>query len=181
MEQGRAAHGHILISHTHWDHIQGLPFFAPLFVPGNEWHIYAPGGLGHHLEAALAGQMEYTYFPITLDQLAAGVRYHDLVEGTFDVGSVRVTARYLNHPALALGYRLEAGGATLVYAVDHEPHSRHQPEPAGPGMLTPRPVHAEDQRHVESAVYSEIRTCALRSRAEAQPRLPPSTSDCQTG
>jgi CheY-like chemotaxis protein/phosphoribosyl 1,2-cyclic phosphodiesterase len=141
--------GHLLITHTHWDHIQGFPFFAPLFIPGNEWDIYAPGGLGQHLEATLAGQMEYTYFPITLDQLGARVSYHDLVEGTFDVGGVRVTARYLNHPALALGYRLEAGGATLVYAVDHEPHSRHQPPPATLAAPAPRPVHPEDQRHVE--------------------------------
>src|SRR5712692_9324990 len=148
--------GHLLITHTHWDHIQGFPFFAPLFVPGNEWHIYEPGGLGQHLEAALAGQMEYTYFPISLDQLAAGVRYHDLVEGTFDVGGVRVTARYLNHPALALGYRLEAGGATVVYAVDHEPHSRHQPEPAGRAGPAARPVHAEDQRHVEFLAGADL-------------------------
>jgi CheY-like chemotaxis protein/phosphoribosyl 1,2-cyclic phosphodiesterase len=149
-------HGHLLITHTHWDHIQGFPFFAPLFVPGNEWDIYAPGGLGQHLEATLAGQMEYQYFPITLDQLGARVRYHDLVEGTFEVGGVRVTARYLNHPALALGYRLEAGGATLVYAVDHEPHSRHQPAPATPAGPTERPVHPEDQRHVEFLTGADL-------------------------
>src|SRR5437762_7285897 len=67
--------GHLLISHTHWDHIQGFPFFAPLFVTANEWDIYAPGGLGQHLETTLAGQMEYTYFPVTLAQLGATIRY----------------------------------------------------------------------------------------------------------
>ena len=71
--------GHILISHTHWDHIQGIPFFAPLFVPGNEWDIYGPKGLGQSLPEALAGQMQYTYFPVTLDQCGAKIRYHDLV------------------------------------------------------------------------------------------------------
>jgi len=128
----------------------------PLRAPDRRRLLPGPGGLGQHLEAALAGQMEYTYFPITLDQLAAGVRYHDLVEGTFDVGGVRVTARYLNHPALALGYRLEAGGATVVYAVDHEPHSRHQPEPAGRAGPAARPVHAEDQRHVEFLAGADL-------------------------
>src|ERR1043166_3634627 len=59
----RPLHGPLLISHTHWDHIQGIPFFLPLFVKGNEWDIYAPAGLGKQLEATLAGQMEYQYFP----------------------------------------------------------------------------------------------------------------------
>ena len=82
MGQGGKISGHILIGHTHWDHIQGLPFFAPLFVPGNEWDIYAPRGLKETLRDTLAGQMQYTYFPVELDQLGATIRYHDLVEGT---------------------------------------------------------------------------------------------------
>lgn len=119
-----SANGHLLISHTHWDHIQGIPFFAPLFQPGNEWHIYGPRGLGASLRETLAGQMQYTYFPVTLEELGANIEYHDLVEGTFDIGDIRVTAHYLNHPALTLGYRLEADGVSAVYASDHEPHSR---------------------------------------------------------
>ncbi|HEU5318762.1 MAG TPA: response regulator [Chloroflexota bacterium] len=137
--------GHLLITHTHWDHIQGFPFFAPLFVPGNEWDIYAPGGLGQKLEATLSGQMEYEYFPVRLEQLGATIRFHDLVEGTFQIGGVTVTARYLNHPAVVLGYRLEADGVTLVYATDHEPHGDLAED--GAGVL--RPVHDEDRRHVE--------------------------------
>jgi CheY-like chemotaxis protein/phosphoribosyl 1,2-cyclic phosphodiesterase len=142
---GQPVRGHLLITHTHWDHIQGFPFFAPLFSRGNEWDIYAPGGLGQQLEVTLAGQMEYTYFPITLAQCGAAIRFHDLHEGSFEIGKLRVTARYLNHPALALGYRLETGGAALVYAVDHEPHKRDHAGPAAGGS----PVHREDQRHVE--------------------------------
>lgn len=115
--------GHLLISHTHWDHIQGIPFFAPLFIRGNSWDIYGPKGLSQSLKAALAGQMEHTYFPVALENLGATIRYHDLVEGVFSVGDVRVSTRYLNHPALTLGYRLEADGAILAYCSDHEPHS----------------------------------------------------------
>jgi phosphoribosyl 1,2-cyclic phosphodiesterase/CheY-like chemotaxis protein len=118
------ARGHILISHTHWDHIQGIPFFAPLFVPGNEWDIYGPKGLGQSLRETLTGQMQYAYFPITLDQCGAKIRYHDLVEGTFEVDDIRVSTQYLNHPALTLGYRLEADGVAVVYCSDHEPYSR---------------------------------------------------------
>jgi phosphoribosyl 1,2-cyclic phosphodiesterase/DNA-binding response OmpR family regulator len=116
--------GHILITHTHWDHIQGIPFFAPLFVPGNEWDIYAPRGLNSSLRESLSGQMQYTYFPITLEGLGATIRYHDLVEGVFEIGDIRVRTRYMNHPALTLGYRLEVDGVSIVYACDHEPHSR---------------------------------------------------------
>ena len=121
---GAPLEGHLLISHTHWDHIQGLPFFAPLFEPNGSWHIYGPRGLGGSLSETLGGQMQYAYFPVTIEQLAASVDYHDLVEGSFEIDDISVTTRYLNHPALTLGYRLEVDGATLVYASDHEPHDR---------------------------------------------------------
>ncbi len=140
--------GHLLIGHTHWDHIQGMPFFAPLFVAGNRWHIYAPRGLGQHLEDTLAGQMQYTYFPVSLQDLGATIHYHELVEETFMVGGIEVTAQYLNHPALTLGYRLRADGATLVYSTDHEPFARDVAQtdlraPIG-AALTP-----DDRRHCD--------------------------------
>ena len=132
--------GHILISHTHWDHIQGLPFFAPVFVPGNEWDVYGPVGLNDSMREALSGQMQYTYFPVTMEQFGARVRYHDLVEGDFRIDDVRITTRYLNHPALTLGYRLEADGVTVVYSCDHEPYSRNLAGGVGP-------ITGHDERH----------------------------------
>ncbi|WP_372677157.1 MBL fold metallo-hydrolase [Desulfosarcina sp.] len=134
--------GHILITHTHWDHIQGIPFFDPLFVPGNEWDIYAPRGLGSSLRESLAGQMQYTYFPITLEELGAAIRYHDLVEGVFEIGDIKVRTLYMNHPALTLGYRLEADGVSVVYACDHEPHSRQYAQ--GTGTMS-----EQDRRHIK--------------------------------
>jgi phosphoribosyl 1,2-cyclic phosphodiesterase/DNA-binding response OmpR family regulator len=116
--------GHILISHTHWDHIQGLPFFAPLFSEGNTWHIYGPSGLGGSLSEILAGQMEYRYFPVDIDHLSAHVEHHDLVEGTLRLDDVTIVTHYLNHPALTLGYRIEVDGAVVVYSSDHEPHDQ---------------------------------------------------------
>ncbi len=116
--------GSILISHTHWDHIQGFPFFAPLFVRGGQWDIYGPAGLGQSLRETLAGQMQYAYFPVSLDEMGATIRFHDLVEGSFELDDIAVTTRYLNHPVLTLGYRLEMGGRSVVYACDHEPFSR---------------------------------------------------------
>lgn len=119
---GAPVDGSILIGHTHWDHIQGLPFFSPLFEAGNTWHIYGPSGSGTSLSDILAGQMEYRYFPVSLEQLAATVDYHDLLEGVIDIEDVTVHTRYLNHPALTLGYRLDIDGASVVYSSDHEPH-----------------------------------------------------------
>ncbi|WP_083469301.1 MBL fold metallo-hydrolase [Methylobacterium variabile] len=134
---GRPVRGHVLITHTHWDHIQGVPFFAPFFVPGNEWDVYAPRGLSGSLRDTLSGQMQYSYFPVALEQLGATIRYHELVEGTLTLGEdddVRVVTHYLNHTALTLGYRLEADGASLVYALDHEPYAGAAA--AGNGPLT---------------------------------------------
>ena len=144
LSAGPRCDGNLMITHTHWDHIQGFPFFAPLFVPGNRWDIYAPGALGRELERTLAGQMEYNYFPVTLTQLAATICFHDIAEGEFAIGEMRVTTQYLNHPALTLGYRLQSGGNTVVYSVDHEPHA---PNPAARADGEP-PRHLEDQRHI---------------------------------
>ena len=149
MAEGRKLCGHILIGHTHWDHIQGLPFFAPLFVPGNEWHIYAPRGLRQTVHDTLAGQMQHAYFPIDLDQLGANIHYHDLVEGTLQIEDIAVTAQYLNHPALTLGYRLEADGASVVYATDHEPHSR-------PLAENPGPIDGQDRRHADFLTGADL-------------------------
>jgi len=139
--EGGSKRGHLLFGHTHWDHIQGLPFFAPLFVPGNEWDIYGPRGIGRTTRDLLAGQMQYDYFPVELDDLGAEVRYHDLVEGSFDIDDIKVTAQYLNHPALTLAYRLEVDGVTVVYSTDHEPRS------ALLALGKRVPAAGEDERH----------------------------------
>ena len=144
--------GHLLITHTHWDHIQGFPFFAPLFVAGSEWDVYAPRQMGRTLEEILGGQMHRTYFPVPLGELAATIRYHELTEGVFDLDAVRVTTRYLNHPAPALGYRLESNGVVVVYATDHEPHSRHHPDATGDAAR----VHREDARHIEFLAGADL-------------------------
>ncbi|MFD1611947.1 MBL fold metallo-hydrolase [Sphingomonas tabacisoli] len=124
MREGTPSRGHVLISHTHWDHIQGIPFFAPLFVPGHAWDIYAPQGFGESLKDTLAGQMEYTYFPVSTEAFGANVRYHNLGEGSFTIDDLTIRTRYLNHPALTLAFRIEGDGGSFAYSCDHEPHSR---------------------------------------------------------
>jgi phosphoribosyl 1,2-cyclic phosphodiesterase/CheY-like chemotaxis protein len=149
MARGGPLSGHILISHTHWDHIQGIPFFAPFRIPGSIWDIYAPRGFGQTLRETLAGQMQYTYFPVALEQLGATIRYHDLVEGRLRVGDIEVTSRYLNHPALTLGYRLQADGVSMVYSCDHEPHSHAVAAGADD-------ISGEDRRHAEFLAGAEL-------------------------
>jgi len=163
--EGKAGRvGHILITHTHWDHIQGLPFFAPLFIPGNEWHIYGPRGLGPSMRETIAGQMQYTYFPVTPEQFAAKVDYHDLVEGVFKVGDITVTTEYLNHPGLTLGYRLEADGASVVYVTDHEPHAS---ELAG---TSSGERHVEDERHLRFLADADLLIHDAQYLAEEYPQ-----------
>ena len=124
MAQGRdVVHANILLGHTHWDHIQGFPFFTPAFAEGNSVAIYGPQGSRGSLQEVLAGQMEFTYFPIELNQLPAAITYHELAEGAHTIGGARVTTQFLHHPAMTLGYRIEADGVVVVYLVDHEPFS----------------------------------------------------------
>jgi CheY-like chemotaxis protein/phosphoribosyl 1,2-cyclic phosphodiesterase len=144
--------GHLLIGHTHWDHIQGFPFFEPFFAPEHRWSVYAPGRNGRQIQETLAGQMAYEYSPIDLEALRARVDFQDLTEGGLELGGIRVTTQYLNHPALTLGYRLEADGAVLVYATDHEPHSLH-PQGAAAGA---EPIHLEDRRHARFLAGADL-------------------------
>jgi len=141
--------GCLLISHTHWDHIQGLPFFAPLFEHTNEWDICGPKGLSGSLRETLAGQMESTYFPVALESLGATIRYWDLLQGSFQVDDIRVSTHHLNHPALTLAYRLEADGATIVYACDHEVYSHASAD--GRTQLD-----GPDLRHAEFAAGADL-------------------------
>jgi CheY-like chemotaxis protein/phosphoribosyl 1,2-cyclic phosphodiesterase len=137
----------IFLSHTHWDHIQGFPFFGPLFVSGNSFRVCGPQGCHKSLPDVLSGQMEYTYFPVELGQLGAKIDYQDLVEGANDVDGLRVFAQFLNHPATTLGYRVETDGVSMAYLCDHEPFW----EPlwrsdAEPGTIDAI-LHGGDRRH----------------------------------
>jgi phosphoribosyl 1,2-cyclic phosphodiesterase len=137
----------ILLGHTHWDHIQGFPFFTPVFVPGNEFDVYAPEGGQRSLHETLAGQMEYTYFPVDLGQLPTKIAYRELTEGTYQIGSVRVATQFLHHPAMTLGYRLEVDGVTVAYMADHEPFSGILWQAGSPAGQLDSILHEGDRRH----------------------------------
>lgn len=112
----------ILLTHTHWDHIQGLPFFQPVYQPQNRVRILGYEGARHGLGSVLSSQMENPFFPITLRELPANLQIEELKEMKFNVGRVRVEACFANHPGICVGYRLFTGEASIAYFPDNEPH-----------------------------------------------------------
>ena len=139
----------ILLSHTHWDHIQGFPFFAPLFVPGNRITVCGPEGCARSLREVLSGQMEFTYFPVEIAQLPASITFKELGEGTHEMSGARILAQFLHHPAMTLGYRIEADGASVAYLCDHEPFAETlSHERAVRGHDEPM-AHEGDRRHAQ--------------------------------
>ena len=111
---------HILLSHYHWDHIQGLPCFAPLFQSGAEITIYSNRST---VEACLllAAQMADPYFPVTFSELNSRIEFRQVeCEKEFEIGSLKVEPVRLNHPQGAVGFRLESEGHAIVHASDHE-------------------------------------------------------------
>jgi phosphoribosyl 1,2-cyclic phosphodiesterase len=119
--QGRPLTVHLFISHTHWDHIQGFPFFLPAYHDSTVIHVYGSPGQGRSLERVLRGQMDADYFPVALGDLAAQIEVHEYRAEDFRVGDAAIAATYLNHPGMTLGYRVRHEGKTLVYATDNEP------------------------------------------------------------
>jgi len=111
----------LLLTHTHWDHIQGLPFFAPLYDPRHHIRIVGCEGARQGLATILSNQMENPYFPVGLHELPGSVQIEEMREMSFQVGPVRVAACFANHPGMCVGYRLYAGDRSLAFFPDNEP------------------------------------------------------------
>jgi ribonuclease BN (tRNA processing enzyme) len=120
---------HILLTHLHMDHIQGLPFFAPLRRRGVEVHIWGPASTTLSLQRRLLRYLSPPLFPVSLRDLWADMHFHELPSGTVEMGEFRVTAQLVIHPNPTVGYRIERPGVTLTYLPDHEPAlgNRHFP------------------------------------------------------
>ncbi len=126
----------IFLSHTHWDHIMGFPFFTPIYIPGTTLEICGPVTYEEDkLDTIVGAQLSYRYFPVRQEELQADITYLELKEGTRDLGGgLTVTTKYLNHPILVLGYRFEYRGRVFCTAYDHETFQNvFQMEPGQPG------------------------------------------------
>src|SRR3954467_9768157 len=122
-EAGRPG-GHLLISPTHWDQLQGLPYFAPLYQRGNKMSVYARKRDDLHLQAVFASQTHDPYFPVPFAEADAAIEFKELTDSAkFSIDDVNVACTRLNHPYIATAYRLTVDGASVVYVSDTAPFS----------------------------------------------------------
>ena len=115
----------VFVTHSHWDHIQGLPFFIPIFIPGNRLLLHGAYDFvsGRGVEQVMDVQLQYSFFPIREAEMKATIEYFKLSPGqVVQLGSATVTAVLLNHPVINFGYRIDANGKSVFFTGDHEPY-----------------------------------------------------------
>jgi phosphoribosyl 1,2-cyclic phosphodiesterase len=121
--QGSQVHVHLFVSHSHWDHIQGFPFFLPAYCAGNAVSVFSVRGTAKGLKDLFTGQMDASYFPVSLNDMKSKMDFVEL-DGPVQVGKADVSHMFVNHPGVAVGFRIDVGGKSLVYITDHEAYTR---------------------------------------------------------
>lgn len=116
---------HVLISHFHFDHICGLPFFEPLYQNTSRIHFYGPKGLKSTLRQTLSAIFTKNYFPVPFDKLPAKLSFHTLKNSSFRIGPFAIESLLLNHPGKTLGFRITVNQKSFVYLTDNEPILGH--------------------------------------------------------
>ncbi|MCA9605034.1 MAG: MBL fold metallo-hydrolase, partial [Myxococcales bacterium] len=140
----------LLLSHLHWDHIQGLPFFVPAYVPGHRITLAGMRGL----RGALDAQMTAPCFPVGLDALGAELAFREVGSGPLEVGALEVRAAKLNHPGGVLAYRVSIGDRSVVYATDTEHYA--VPDPHLVALAKDADVLIYDAMYTEAEYASKV-------------------------
>ena len=117
---GRDLPLNLFLTHFHWDHIQGLPFFEPAYTVGNAFTLVGPAQPTADLVQILAGQMASVYFPVGLEQFCARMEFQEIDEGSCRLGGIQIDTLYSFHPGRSLIYRISHAGKRVVYATDNE-------------------------------------------------------------
>lgn len=118
---GQAVYAHIFISHFHWDHIQGIPFFLPLYSNPDNYFFFHSSSRTRGLQRAIEEQMADPYFPVDMNEMKAHRNFYDIEEDRIAFDDCIVQSMWLNHPQGCLGYRVETDNKVVVYATDNEP------------------------------------------------------------
>ena len=121
MQKDLATELHILLTHLHLDHLQGLGFFRPLFVPGLDIHVWGPTSPVQHLSERIAMYLSPPLFPLRLEDIPSHLTFHDATDELITIGSATIRSAKVTHQGPTLGYRIEENGRVLVYIPDHEP------------------------------------------------------------
>ena len=123
--QGKPLFAHVFVSHFHWDHIQGIPFFRPLYDHPENQFAFHSSRRTRNFQRVMEEQMASPYFPVAISEMKATRNFYDIEEGVTQLEGATMRTQWLNHPQGCLGFRLETRNGILVYATDNEPGDEH--------------------------------------------------------
>jgi phosphoribosyl 1,2-cyclic phosphodiesterase len=146
---------HLLLSHLHMDHLQGLGFFRPLFDPGVDVHVWGPPSTVQSLEDRIGAYLSPPLFPVSLAEIPSRLTFHDAPDEPWSIGPATVMAMTVAHQGPTLGYRIEEGGRSLAYIPDHEPSRGVDLRSMGPDWMSGHAVAQEVDVLIHDAQYSE--------------------------